>query len=265
MAVKADQKLRKSRLMWVPLGMTRVADEAQGQFRKAHADALAANFEIEAMGFPVVSHRPDGLFYIVDGQHRIAAAKTFGFCPEDKFQMETYEGLSVAEEAELFLERNTIKPKSAWDKFKVGIAAGREVEVDIDRVVRAQGLVLASYKGTGTIAAVSTVRHIYGRHGAVGLGRTLRIIRDSYGDAGLDAPVLDGVSLFLHRYGAAVDDNALVSKLSNTAGGLNGLLMPAAKLKATMGQPISQCIAASAVALYNRGHGGKKLAPWWKE
>lgn len=262
--ITADQKQRKSHLEWVPLGSTTVSLQAQGQFRPAHAESIAAKFDLEALGFPVVSKRADGLFYIIDGQHRIGGAKLFGFADDDKLQMEVYEGLTEAQEAELFLERNTVKPKSAWDKFHVAVTAGRMEEVVLERLVRAQGLTISPSRGEGRISCVNTLRKMLQRQGPESFSRTVRIVRDSFGDAGLDAPVLEGIGMMIHRYDGLIDEEALIERFQNATGGLNALMVPAAKLKATIGHPIQQCVAASAVGIYNR-KASKKLAPWWKE
>ena len=66
---------RAPHLRWVPIAKMRVSPRAQRTFSPAHAAALAASFDLEAMGYPVVNLRADGLFYIVDAQHRVEALK----------------------------------------------------------------------------------------------------------------------------------------------------------------------------------------------
>lgn len=256
------RKARKSHLRWVRLGDCKVSLHAQGQFRPGHAEKLASRFDLEAVGFPVCSLR-DGCYYLIDGQHRVQAALLFGFEPDDKLQMEVYEGLTESEEAELFLERNFVKAKSAWDKYHVAITADRDEESTIDRAVRAQGLSVGAYRGPKVIAAIQPLRTLY-RLGGPGLvSRTLRIILESFGDTAFDSPVIHGLGLFLHRYGNQVTDSRLIEQLQKTAGGLNGLMEPSRKLRATMGETLPQCVAAQATSIYNRA-GGKKLPPWWK-
>ncbi len=267
-AEEQSRKLRKSHLQWVPLGKMTVSIESQGVYRPGHATAIAANLQLEAIGFPVVSKRKDGLYYILDGQHRIAALRIFGFAETDQFQVECYEDLTEAEEAELFLERNTIKPKSAWDKYHVALTAGRPEELAIDHVVRWAGFTVASYNRNrgNTVTAIGTLREIYRRMGPTGLGRTLRITRESYGEVGATALVLDGMSLLLHRYGKQIVDEELTARLQKEPGGLNGIMIPANKLRATLGQPLPHCVAASMASIYNKGRGvTTRLAPWWRE
>lgn len=263
-AAPSSRKQRASHLRWIALGQLVPAPKAQREFQPAWANELASKFNLEGMGFPAISFR-DGVYYIVDGQHRIAAMRILKFSPEDTIQCEVYEDLTEESEAELFLERNSIKTVGALDKFRNAIHAGRTIEVAIDQMVRAQGLHIGRHGRTDNgISSVTTLRKVAERQGLLGLGKILRIIRDAYGNAGFEALVIDGLSLCLHRYGDQIDEASMTDRLAKTSGGLNGLLQPAEKSYVALGQPRAQCIAASAVSIYNRDQRGKKLAPWWK-
>lgn len=269
---ESKRKVRASHLRWLKIGDLVPAPRAQREFRPAWAQELAASFNLEGMGFLVVSKRGD-TFYVVDGQHRLAALKVLGFADDDTVQCEVYTDLSEQGEAELFLERNHSKTVAALDRFRVAVTAGRKDENEIEACVRHQGLRIgatshrtrSASSGPAPISAVATLRKIYQRSGVIGLGKALRIIRDAYGEAGFEAAVIEGVGLLVHRYDGTLDEESMVKALSAASGGLSGLLTAAAKTRAAMGQPKGQCIAATAVSFYNRQPGTKRLAPWWKE
>lgn len=261
MTTTETRKQRASHLQWVKICDMIPSPYAQRQFSQAWADKLAADFRLEGMGFPVVNLR-GGYYYVIDGQHRVAALKKLGF-ENDTVQCEVYQGLGPSEEAELFLERNNNKAVLAYDKFNKAVVAGRADESVIERIVRGNGLTI-SKSGTG-ISATAALRKVYDRQGEIGLGRVLRIVRDAYGAAGFKSHVMDGISLALHRYDGQIQDQVLTERLATNLGGLNGLLNTAEKTRAALGQPRSQCVAATAVSIYNRGKGGQKLPPWWKE
>lgn len=263
-ATPADRKAqRTSHLRWVPIGAMKLSPKAQREFRQQHAETFAADFDLEALGYPVVNER-DGHFYIVDGQHRIAALKMMGFDDAQQVQCECYTGLTEAEEAELFLRRGTVKAIQGFDKFRIAITAEREAETDIDRIVRAQGLVISKDKMSGAVRAVGTLKRVYSRSGGPTLGRALRIIRDAYGDPGFEATVIDGIGLLCQRYNGEVNDIEAVKKLAAAHGGVNGLLGKAENLRRQTGNQKAHCVAAAAVEIINSGHGGKKLPSWWK-
>ena len=188
----------------------RVNPLAQRDLNQARVSKLAAVFDPEKMDAPTVNHRGDW-YYLIDGQHRIAALKQWLSSWQDQqIQCWTYEGLSEAEEAEKFLALNDTLPVRAFAKFKVSVQAGRDTEADVDRIVRALGLRIA--RGSG-ISAVATLRRVYTRGGAAVLSRTLRIIRDAYGEAGLDGPVIDGIGLLCQRYNGDLSEQRAIERL----------------------------------------------------
>jgi hypothetical protein len=252
---------RQARLRWVLLTQMRVNPLAQRDLNQARVSKLAAVFDPEKMDAPTVNHR-GGWYYLIDGQHRIAALKQWLSSWQDQqVQCWTYEGLSEAEEAEKFLALNDTVPVRAFAKFKVSVQAGRDTEADVDRIVRALGLRIA--RGSG-ISAVATLRRVYTRGGAAVLSRTLRIIRDAYGEAGLDGPVIDGIGLLCQRYNGDLSEQRAIERLSSAHGGVSGLLSRAGQLRQSTGSATAQCVAAAAVEVINRGSGGRKLPGWWR-
>jgi hypothetical protein len=252
---------RDATLRWVPIAETKSSPMAQRDLKQARVDALSVNFDLEQLGTPTVNHR-DGYWYIIDGQHRIAALKEIGW-GDQQVQCWAYKGLTEKEEAEKFLKLNDYLAVSAFAKFRIGARAERPEETDIEGIVKAQGLHISQTKGEGSISAVNTLRKVYRRSPAT-LARTLRIVRDSYGDAGLEGPVIEGIGLLCHRYNGDLDDERAVKALSTAMGGVNGLLGKAEVLRKQTHQARSHCVGAAAVELINAGRGGKKLPSWWK-
>jgi hypothetical protein len=259
---KADGRIeRQARLRWVPLTQMRVNPLAQRDLNQARVAKLAAGFDPEKMDTPTVSHR-GGWYYLIDGQHRIAALKQWLSCWQDQLvQCWAYEGLSEAEEAEKFLALNDNLPVHAFAKFKVSVQAGRDTEADVDRIVRALGLRIA--RGSGGISAVATLRRVYTRGGPAVLSRALRIIRDAYGEAGLDGPVIDGIGLLCQRYDGDLSEQHAVDRLSSAHGGVSGLISRAGQLHQSTGSAAAQCVAAAAVEVINRGARRNRLPVWW--
>lgn len=254
---------REARLRWIPIGKMKVNDRAQRELNQARVDHLAVEFDPELIGTPTVNER-GGAFYIIDGQHRVEALKLLGWEPEQQIQCWTYIALTEEEEAERFLTLNDVLTVHALPKFKAAVTAGREVESDIDRIVRSLGLCVSRDKVPGAIGAVGTLRRVYARSGAKVLSRTLRITRDAYGDAGLEAPVIDGLGALCERYNGDLSEETAVERLQTANGGVSGLLNKAETIRRQTGNAKAQCVAAAAVEIINRGRGGKKLPDWWK-
>lgn len=254
---------RAARLRWVHIVKMRVSSQAQRAINKARVNYLAANFDLEQIGSPTVSER-DGHFWIIDGQHRIEALRQIGW-GDQQIQCWTYTDLTEEEEGERFLKLNNVLRVDTFEKFKVGVKAGRAVECDIDRIVRANKLVVSREDVPGRVRPVGTLEKIYNRSDPATLGRTLRIVRDAYGDPGLVGPVLDGIGLLCQRYNGELDDPDAIRKLGNVHGGVNGLLGQAQQLRLSTGNTQAHCVAAAAVEIINRGRrGAARLQSWWR-
>ena len=254
-----------TRLRWISLGKMRVSAIAQRDLVQSRVDHLAAEFDPDLIGNPTLSER-DGHYYIIDGQHRVEAFKQWlgeGW-ETQQLQCRVYQGLNEESEADLFDRLNDVLSVNAFDKFRVRVNAGRPIETDIDRQVRHEGLVISRDGVPGAVRAVGTLRRVYTRSDAVTLGRALRIIRDAYGDPGLEAPVIDGLGHVCQRYNGELEEATAINKLSRAHGGVNGLLGLAEELRRKTGQPKAHCVAAAAVEIINKGKGGKKLPSWWK-
>lgn len=253
---------RTARLRWVPLSQIVTSDRAQRDLKPSRVDYLVAHFDHEQLEPPIVNER-NHRFFVMDGQHRVAAAaEVYG--PDHQIQCWTYVGLTEEQEAEYFLRKNDTLTVAAMDKYMIGVEAGREVEADIDRIVRACGMVVTHQKVEGGIGAVGTLRRVYDRSGPRALARTLRMIDSAWGSAGLEAAVIDGIGLLCGRYNGELQDEHAVVKFRNVRGGVNGLLGKAAVIKEKTRQPFNQCVAAAAVEVINSGKGGKKIAGWWR-
>jgi uncharacterized protein DUF6551 len=242
----------------------RTSARTQREFVERQAAVYAQNFDLEALGYPVVSFR-DGVWYIVDGQHRVAALRMMGW-DDQQIECEVYEGLSEADEAELFLKRNNRRAVRPFDKFKVAVAAGREAESDINRIVMTLGLKVSEQPDDGCIQAVTALLRIYGSYGAPTLSRTLRIARDSYAkdrDA-LRGDVLMGLGLVVGKYNGQLDEQTTIAHLAKVSGGPLGLVGKARALRHSMGEALPRCIAAVIVDVVNTGTPSRRrLQPWW--
>lgn len=251
---------------WIPLGLMRIPPMAQRELRPARVDALVSEFDLEHFGIPTVSHRGDH-YYVLDGQHRIEAIKRWLGDNWEGQHVEcyVYEGLSEKDEAEKFDRLNNALAVNDFDRFRIRVNAGREVETKINDIVEKTGLRVSRDQVDGAIRAVGTLRRVYLRSDGETLAKSLRIIRDSYGDSGLKANVIDGVGRLCQRYNGALDEDIAVDRLSKVHGGVSGLLSKAEVLHKQTGNPKGECVAAAAVDIINSKRSGKRLASWWRQ
>lgn len=251
-------------LHWVAVNQMRVSPRAQRDHNKpgsiALIDQIVANFDPDRFGTLTVNYR-GGTFWVVDGGHRYNALVKMDYA-DQQVQCWVYNDLTEEQEADLFLDLNNVRPVNAMDKFKVAVVAGRERETHIDALVRNLGLVVGTGR-TRTVRSVSALLKVYDDSGPQVLETTLRIIRDSYGDAGFSARVIDGIGLFVSNYENVFNEGYLVGKLSRKFGGVNGLLTRAEQVRSSHGVSVAVAVAAATVETYNQGRGGTKLNGWW--
>lgn len=251
---------REARLQWVPIAQMKVSPLAQRQLNQARVDRILADLDLERIGTPTVSHRGDA-YYIIDGQHRIEALKSYGL-GDSTIQCWMHIDMTEEQEAEAFLKLNDVLAVGSFEKFRVAVKAGRETECEINRVVLANHLKIS--RDHDGISAVGTLRRVYVRSDSKTLGRTLRLIRDSFGESGFEASVIDGLGLVCQRYNGEVADTEFIEKLKAMHGGVSGLIGKAAIEKQRTGCPSAHAVASAAVSVINAGR-RKKLANWWSK
>lgn len=250
---------RTGHLRWIKVADLIVNPRAQRELREGWAAQIAADFNPDRFTPPLVSLR-NHKYHVIDGQHRIAALRLMGW-DDQEVQCWTHEGLTESEEADLFLWHNNRKTVTAFDKFQIGVTAEREAEADINRIVLINGLKVARGQ-QGGIMAVGALHKVY-QHGPKVLGRTLRMVRDAYGDDGLQAHVIEGIGLLCARYNGELNDEHATTRLGTARGGIGALNSKAYSARKMLGKPLPQCVAAAAVEIINSGRGGKKLPGWW--
>ena len=195
---------------------------AQRDLDDAHAGRLAANFDIRMFGCAVVSVR-GGERYILDAQHRIAAAKEAGYTGQ--IPAVIHEDLSIAEEAGLFLALNNKKAVNPVDKFNARVTANEPLAVAVDRILDSVGFGIAPPTGAKTgnraIQAVSTVESVYKRHGGRILSGAFMVISQAWPTLPKEAVsgrIIAAVAGAIAPLVGA-DESRLIEKLAKTSAG----------------------------------------------
>lgn len=263
---RATNKMElRAHLRWIPLADMIINPKTQRELNPSKVMKIRADLDLDQIGYPVLSARNDK-FFILDGQHRIEVLKQFfSEDPITRIQCRVYDDLTEQQEAEMFIKLNDQLAVTAMSKFKVGVTAERPEESDIDRIVRANGCVVAK-TGENAITCVRTLRTVYKRNGGPALGRTVRLILGGCGESGLTAHMIDGMGMVVGTYNSALDDVHMTRRLAGVAGGVAGIMNGATATKLSTGHPIGQCVAAQIVDVYNRGKQGKgRLPQWWSK
>jgi len=128
--------------------------------------------------------RRDGRLYVVDGQHRLAAAKLRGDIQQLPCLIEEF--VDVAEEAALFNDLNDKRrPVSAIDKFRAAVVAGDANCVAIGAAMERAGLTLAPHGNPnfwqpGQVANIGGIRAAWKTHGAAATELALTLMANAF-------------------------------------------------------------------------------------
>lgn len=262
---------KPSKIRPVPISLFRVPPPliTQREFRPAHADNIAANMDLNKLGYPIINMR-DGVARVVDGQHRYRALLQWDPTIESStLDCEVYENLTDAEEAEIFLGRDTRKQIPPFDKFHVACTAGRARENAIRRTVESNGQKISRDRNEG-ISVVGALGKVHDKAGEVVLGQVIRTINLAFGGdpVGFDRLIVEGLGLVYSRFNGRTNEKTLAHRLSLLKQGPRELLRRAEDLRVRTGNQKTHCIAAVVVDCYNRGehgHSKNRLPSWWKE
>lgn len=131
-----------------------------------------------------VAKRADGSFMVVDGQHRLAAARLRSDIYDLPCVVTAYD--DAGDEAAAFVALNQQRrPLSKLELFKASLAAGDEEAREVMRLIEAAGLSLAQHTNwlawrPGAVSNISGIRACYKRHGEEVTAATLGAIAGGF-------------------------------------------------------------------------------------
>lgn len=228
----------------------------------ADVNHLIAEWDDRLLDPLVVSFR-DGNFYLVDGQHRVCAARKMNGGKDLVMQCVVYTGLSYEDEAELCYKLDKAKKRLSLSQATNALMeSGRDEEIsEIKRLLEREGFVWALNKSRGKGYEITTTRCVINTYrdlGAPLFSRMLRLLDNTWhGDAAsLNATMLAGLALFVKTYGNEMDDSFFATRLS--------MVDPAEIIRRSKADfsTNSRALRCARVLLkkYNSNRGGRKLA-----
>lgn len=181
---------------------TTVDHRYQRDLDKRRAEAMSREYNPNLVGVPVVSRRGDGSIVRLDGQHRLAAACMAGH-GDAPILMEMHDGLSLREEAELFLRLNGGRTAvGAIDKYRARLEAQEPTAMEIQAILKRVQCRIVKAPVKGGVMAVQAVETVFHRGNLEPTMRALYAWLD--GDAlAFDGSLIRAVSAFLVAFPTA--------------------------------------------------------------
>jgi hypothetical protein len=220
-----------------------------------------ANFNPRALGIITVSRRTNHGIVVIDGQHRreLVRRKALNGDHDGFVDCHVFEGLTLAEEAQMYLELNAGSQPTPLQKFKARLTAQEPSAVEIDKSLRYYGWAVRPETGDGTIQAVVALDKVYALSQKVQaepnlVQMVILTIQRAWGmdrEAGTGALLL-GLGQVFAEYGERIDLDNLINKLHDFKGGPSTLLNNARQLATLQNWKLASTIAAIIVDEYNK-------------
>lgn len=182
--------------------------QSQRPLNDRHAQNIADNFDPEMFGLiSVTKPNGEGYYHIIDGHHRkVAVERAFG--EDQKVPCQVFDAEDPARAAALFdninSRRKAIQP---LERFKVRVAAGNDVEVAVNKIVKAAGYKIGANgaqtsSASNYISCVQALVSIHESHGPDVLKTTLDAIRATWSDdkSATAAVIVRGFADFVSEY-----------------------------------------------------------------
>lgn len=183
-------------------------DHSYQRIETGNAKKIADNWDKEACEFLLVSYR-NGKFYVIDGQHRLIAAKIKGI---ESLPCVIFTGLTKSEEARRFsIQGNGRKKLTPNDTFKANLECGnteyKEVATDMEikRICDKYGVTITKSNfnlncSPKRLRSISRPRIIINGTGSECFEWILNVITNSNWDECVDAYEKDMLMLFRAYY-----------------------------------------------------------------
>ena len=247
---------------WIPIKhLSVVWASAQREFDERWASKIAGEFDPDLFDDLVVTlPNGDGIYHVVDGQHRRGAVCSL-YGEEEKVPCRIVDVKDPARAAVIFDRINSSRRKlSSLEKFKVRVTAGYETEVAINNLVTSLGLRIEMNATPHSIRAIASLLNIYNGVGLSVLKEALMTIMGTWeNDRGaFDGPLIEGFGLLIAQHRGHLDWVRLREKTSRAY--TPGRLLAQAKAdRETLGGRIPDGVRRVLMRNYNTGIRSGKL------
>ena len=277
-ALPRDTRLRAaSTIEWLPassIGTDRRVNTREVDMGWVAAKSKPGEFSWDFLGTVSVSQREDGSKISVDGQHRIALLEAIGE-PDAELKCEVFTGLTLAQEAALFLGLNagrTVRPVSL---FLAKVTMGDPLCTEVLQIVRDCSWDIATEQRRGVLSCVKALTRIHSTDRAKNtsggfepqaLRDTLTVITHAWRQheqAGHESlisgigklMIRDGKIIREGRYGGISGTDRLITVLEASGPDPTGMLGKARSFASTRVPPVGLPTAVAEVARQSFNYG----------
>lgn len=239
------------RLEVVPLDDLNIDHSYQRDLDANLVQSIARNWDIVGAGPITVSRREDGSLWIINGQHRAAAARVAG---ETEILAQVVEGYDRESEAGLRLKMNHRRSDRSQERFKAQVAAGDRESLAIVEILSGFNTRINPHpEANRGINSVTAVEKLYRKDNGVQLVRVLEVVRDAWTEVGgpfVSVSLLNSISWFLERHDQEMKRERFVERLR--AEGVEAIDRKARSHMAAWGGALWMNYYRAMVEIYNK-------------
>lgn len=148
-------KNEPGKLVYVAKESLRVDQTYQRSLNDSKRKRIASNFNWAAMGVLLCARRPDGTLWVIDGQHRLAAAMSRSDVRDVPVVVFQFDGNIQDEAADFLIANKERKPLTGVDSFKAQVAAGDPIAIAVNDMVHSTGRVIGTATDNKTVRCVA--------------------------------------------------------------------------------------------------------------
>jgi len=148
-------KNEPGKLLYVPKEQLRVDQTYQRSLNDSKRKRIASNFNWAALGVLLCARRPDGSLWVIDGQHRLAAAMSRSDVQDVPVVVFEFDGNIQDEAADFLIANKERKPLTGVDSFKAQVAAGDPIAIAVNDMVHSTGRVIGTATDAKTVRCVA--------------------------------------------------------------------------------------------------------------
>ncbi len=257
------------KIEWIPVkNLSIVWAASQRRLNNNQVQTIMDQFDPEMFGtIAVTKPNGQGVYHIIDGQHRKAAVERM-WKGDEKVPCQVFDAEDPARAAQLFDHINSGRRRpQPIELFMVRVTAGYPLQVAVNKTVQACGFHVSSAGGkshaVGGVSCVQALESVYESNGAEILTATLITIKETWGledTTAVSAYLIRGLGAFFAQF-RHVDRNKLIQALS--ARFTAAQLMAASRAsKDIYGGNLTLAVKEMILRTYNKiARGPKKLVP----
>lgn len=244
---------------WVPISKMFVAPYTRPVSETQINRMLRNGFDVDKLGTIMLSMRADGRFAILDGNHRVQAARKKGIT---EMFARVFIDKTYKEEADLFVAFNTVNRPSALDRFRARLEMEELKATEIQQILEKHGMTVALQGAVvGGVSAVAALDKLYDEQGPTGVYEVVNLLHRAWGNErrAWVTQMIEGMRQFWLRYHNEVDKVRLVDRLRLVTPervlAQSGIVV---RKHANMSTMVGQTVAEQ----YNTGLRSNRLSEW---